>query len=92
MNLYVGNLPYGVTEDQLRETFAAYGEVESVKVITDRETGQSKGFAFVEMPNNSEADVAIKTLNGSQLSGRAMKVNQAQPRSSRPSGGGRPRY
>jgi len=91
MNLYVGNLAYGVTEDELRKTFAAFGEVSSVNLITDKFSGQSKGFAFVEMPSNSEADVAIKELNGSALSGRNLKVNQAQPRGSRPSGG-RPRY
>lgn len=78
MNLYVGNLAYGVTEDQLRETFAAFGEVASVKLITDRLSGESKGFAFVEMPSNRDADVAIKSLNGSPLQGRIVKVNQAQ--------------
>ena len=93
MNLYVGNLAYGVTEDELRETFAAFGEVSSVNLITDKFSGQSKGFAFVEMPSNSEADVAIKKLNGTALSGRNLKVNQAQPRGSRSSGGGgRSRY
>ncbi len=99
MNLYVGNLAYGVTEDELRKAFATYGEVSSVNLITDKFSGQSKGFAFVEMPNNSEADTAIKGLNGTPLSGRNLKVNQAQPRGSRPSGGGgggggggRPRY
>jgi RNA recognition motif-containing protein len=92
MNLYVGNLAYGVTEEELRKTFAAFGEVSSVNLITDKFSGQSKGFAFVEMPNNSEADAAIKGLNGTMLSGRNLKVNQAQPRGSRPSGGGRSRY
>jgi len=92
MNLYVGNLAYGVTEEQLMETFTEFGEVASVKLITDKFSGQSKGFAFVEMPNNREADVAIKTLNGSAMAGRAVKVNQAQARSNKPSGGGRPRY
>ncbi|MDZ7750366.1 MAG: RNA-binding protein [Gammaproteobacteria bacterium] len=89
MNLYVGNLAYGVTEEQLMQTFTEFGEVASVKLITDKFSGQSKGFAFVEMPNNREADVAIKTLNGSALAGRAVKVNQAQARSNKPSGGGR---
>lgn len=89
MNLYVGNLPYTITEDDLRQAFAAYGEVESVNVITDKFSGQSKGFGFVEMPKNNEADAAIKGLNGTSMGGRALKVNQAQPRgSSRPSGGG----
>ncbi|ROR32367.1 RNA recognition motif domain-containing protein [Inmirania thermothiophila] len=86
MKLYVGNLPYSTTEDQLRETFNAYGEVESVSLITDRYTGESKGFGFVEMPNNAEADQAIKALNETSYQGRTIKVNQARPRA----GGGRP--
>jgi RNA recognition motif-containing protein len=89
MNLYVGNLAYGVTEEELRTTFENFGEVASVNLVTDRFSGQSKGFGFVEMPNNREADTAIKTLNGSSMNGRAIKVNQAQPRSSRSSGGRR---
>lgn len=87
MKLYVGNLPYNVAEDELRELFASYGEVSSVNVITDKFTGQSKGFGFVEMPSNSEADQAIKGLNEKPLKGRTIKVNQAQDR---PAGGGRP--
>ena len=63
MNIYVGNLPYGVTEDDLKEAFSEHGEVESVNIITDKFSGQSKGFGFIEMPNNSEADKAIKALN-----------------------------
>ncbi len=89
MKLYVGNLPYSVTSDDLRTTFAEFGEVASVDVITDKYTGQSKGFGFVEMPNNSEADAAIKALNESNYKGRPMRVNQAKPRGDRPS---RPRY
>lgn len=88
MKLYVGNLPYGVTEDELRQTFAEYGEVDSVNVITDKFSGQSKGFGFVEMPDNSEADAAIKALNETSLSGRNIKVNQAKPREQRPARGG----
>lgn len=84
MNIYVGNLAYSVTEDDLREAFAAYGEISSVHVITDKFSGQSKGFAFVEMPNNAEADAAIKALNETQLNGRNVKVNQAKPRGTRP--------
>lgn len=84
MNLYVGNLPYNITEDQLRGAFAAYGEVSKVSLITDKFTGQSKGFAFVEMANNSAADAAIKGLNETPLGGRNIKVNQAKPQSDRP--------
>lgn len=88
MNIYVGNLSYGVTEDELREAFAAYGEISSVSLISDKFTGQSKGFGFVEMPNNSEADAAIKGLNETPLKGRNIRVNQAKPRGDRPSRGG----
>ncbi len=90
MNIYVGNLPYSVTDDDLRNAFAEYGQIESASVIVDRFSGQSKGFGFVEMPNNAEADEAIKALNGSSLNGRAIKVNQAKPRGDRPAR--RPRY
>lgn len=88
MNIYVGNLAYGVTQDELRDTFAAYGQVESANLITDKFTGDSKGFGFVEMPNNSEADAAIKGLNETALKGRPLRVNQAKPRSDRPARGG----
>ena len=81
MKLYVGNLSYSVNEDDLREMFSAFGEIASAELIKDRMSGQSKGFGFVEMPNNSEADTAIKTLNGKMNDGRALKVNQAQPKS-----------
>jgi RNA recognition motif-containing protein len=90
MNMYVGNLPHGVNEDELRSLFTEFGEVASVNIIKDRFSGQSKGFGFVEMPNNSEADKAIKALNGTQLKGRDIKVNQAKPKSERPAR--RPRY
>ncbi len=88
MNIYVGNLAYSVTQDELRDVFGAYGEIANVNLITDRFTGQSKGFGFVEMPNNAEADAAIKALNDTPLKGRNLKVNQAKPRSERPSGRG----
>jgi RNA recognition motif-containing protein len=88
MNIYVGNLPYSVTDADLRETFAQYGEVSSVQLISDKFTGESKGFGFVEMANNSQADAAIKGLNGSAMKGRNITVNQAKPRSDRPSHGG----
>ncbi|MGE5153896.1 MAG: RNA recognition motif domain-containing protein [Bdellovibrio bacteriovorus] len=93
MNIYVGNLPYSVTDSDLRETFAQFGEVSSVQLISDKFTGDSKGFGFVEMANNSQADAAIKGLNGSAMKGRNITVNQAKPRSDRPShGGGGRRY
>jgi len=88
MNIYVGNLAYSVTEDELRDAFAAYGEISSVSLISDKFSGQSKGFGFVEMPNNSEADAAIKALNETALKGRNIKVNQAKPRGDRPQRGG----
>jgi len=78
-----------VTQDDLRDAFAAYGEISSVNLITDKFTGDSKGFGFVEMPNNSEADAAIKALNETPLKGRNLKVNQAKPRGERPSRGPR---
>jgi len=84
MNIYVGNLPYSVTEDDLREAFAAFGEIANVQLITDKFSGQSKGFGFVEMPNNAEADEAIKSLNDTDMKGRNIKVNQAKPRGERP--------
>jgi len=89
MNIYVGNLAYSVTQDDLRDAFAAHGEIASVNLITDKFTGDSKGFGFVEMPNNSEADAAIKALNETPLKGRNIKVNQAKPRGERPSRGPR---
>ena len=84
MNIYVGNLAYSITDAELREAFGEFGEVAEVNLVTDRTTGQSKGFGFVEMPNNSEADAAIKALNSTQLNGRAIKVNQAKPKGDRP--------
>ena len=89
MNIYVGNLAYGVTDDELRETFSAFGEVERASVIMDRATGRSKGFGFVEMPDDSQAKAAIEGLNEKDLSGRAIRVNEAKPREDRPR---RPRY
>jgi RNA recognition motif-containing protein len=83
MNIYVGNLAYSVTEDDLRQAFGPYGEISRVSLITDKFSGQSKGFGFVEMPNNSEADAAIKALNETALKGRNIKVNQAKPREQR---------
>ena len=85
--LYVGNLSFSATEDELRELFGRHGSVDSVKLITDRETGRPRGFAFVEMSEPSAASDAIRALDGSQLGGRALKVNEAQDKP-RPSGGG----
>ncbi|MBI4665168.1 MAG: RNA-binding protein [Nitrospinae bacterium] len=82
MNIFVGNLPFSATENDLRSLFEEFGEVETVNVIKDRETGRSRGFAFVEM-NNSDADAAIKNLNGKEFQGRAIKVNQAEQRKAR---------
>lgn len=89
MNMYVGNLAYTVNEDDLKELFSEYGEVESVKIIMDKFSRQSKGFGFVEMPSNSEADKAIKALNGTELKGRSIKVSQAEQRRKRPPRGRR---
>ncbi len=85
MNLYVGNLAYSVTEEDLRTAFSEFGELENVTIIKDKYSGHSKGFGFVEMPDNSEADKAIKALNGRQFQGRPIKVNQAKPRGNRSS-------
>ncbi len=84
MNIYVGNLAYGVTDDELRQLFEQYGEVSSASVITDRYTGQSKGFGFVEMPQQEQGQTAIQKLAGAELKGRGVKVNEAKPRGERP--------
>ena len=86
--LYVGGLPYSVTEDQLRDIFAAHGTVESATVITDRMTGRSKGFGFVELGSQEEAQATIDKLNGTDLEGRNITVNEAKPREPRSGGGG----
>jgi RNA recognition motif-containing protein len=84
MNIYVGNLAYSVTDDELRAAFAAFGEVSRASVIMDRDTGRSKGFGFVEMPDNAQAETAIKELNDQPIGGRAVRVNEARPREDRP--------
>ena len=89
MNIYVGNLPYSVTDTDLREAFSRFGEVSQINLITDKFTGESKGFGFVEMDDNSQSDAAIKGLNGTDMNGRNIKVNQAKPKSDRPSRGRR---
>ena len=84
MNIYVGNLSYSTDRDELREVFAAFGEVSAARVVTDRDTGKSKGFGFVEMPNEAEARKAIESLNGQEGGGRRVIVNEARPREERP--------
>ncbi len=93
MKLYVGNLPYNISDDQLRDVFARFGTPESARVITDRDSGQSKGFGFVEFSNDEQAKAAL-TLNGTEFGGRSLTVNEARPRNEGPGGarGGRPRY
>jgi len=87
MNIYVGNLSYEVTGEELRQEFEAFGKVESVSIITDKQSGQSKGFGFVEMPTVSEGQAAITGLNGKTLRDRTLNVNAARPRSDNRSGG-----
>ena len=87
-NIFVGNLSFGATENGIRAAFESYGAVDRVNLITDRDTGQAKGFAFVEMANNDEGDRAIDELNGTDLDGRAMNVSEARPKPERGFGGG----
>jgi RNA recognition motif-containing protein len=89
-NIFVGNLSFNTTEDELRRAFEAYGQVDRVSILTDRDTGRSRGFGFVEMANNEEGEKAIAALNGTQLDGRTINVNEARPKTER-SGGGRDR-
>jgi len=91
-NLYVGNLPHSTTEAELRTVFQAHGDVDKVSIVTDRETGRARGFAFVEMPNAAEADKAVAALNGTELGGRALKINEAKPKAERPRSGGGQRF
>ena len=86
-NIYVGNISFQTTEQDLDAAFSAYGQVDRVQIVKDRESGQSRGFAFVEMANNADADKAMAALNGAELSGRTLTVNEARPREARPSGG-----
>ena len=87
-NIYVGNLSFDTSEAQLQESFAAFGTVNKANVVTDRETGRSRGFGFVEMANDDEGNAAIEGLNGSDMGGRALTVNLAKPKVDRPRGGG----
>ena len=86
MNIYVGNLPFETTDDLLQVNFTEYGEVTSARVITDRMTGRSRGFGFVEIPDGGQAQAAISGMNGTELEGRALTVNEAKPREERPRG------
>jgi RNA recognition motif-containing protein len=86
--IYVGNLAYGATEDDLRQAFGEFGQVSNVSIITDRQTGRPRGFAFVEMPNAAEAQKAMESLNLKEISGRAVTVNEARPKEDRPRKGG----
>ena len=87
-NIFVGNLSFSTTQDDLQAAFAAYGSVERVNIVTDRDTGQARGFAFVEMTDRSAAEKAIANLNGKDLNGRALNVNEARPKTQGSGGGG----
>jgi RNA recognition motif-containing protein len=89
MKLYVGNLSFGTTEDDLHQLFSQVGTVDSTTMVTDRDTGRSRGFAFVEMSSKSEGEAAIAKFNGAELDGRSLTVNEAKPRENRSGGGGR---
>jgi len=88
MNIYVGNLAFAITDDELRQAFEAYGKVDTATIIKDKYSGQSKGFGFVEMPSGDEARAAIDGLNGKEMKGRPLNVNEARPRADRRGGGG----
>ena len=92
MKIYVGNMSYDTSENDLRKAFEAHGTVDSVAIITDRDTGRPKGFGFVEMSNDDEAKAAMEALNEKDFMGRTLKVNEARPRTDRPRGGGRGGY
>ena len=87
-NIFVGNLSFNTNEDELRQAFEAYGQVDRVSIMTDRDTGRSRGFGFVEMASNEDGDKAITALNGSQVGGRTINVNEARPKTERGGGGG----
>ena len=87
-NIFVGNLSFNTNEDELRQMFESYGQVDRVSILTDRDTGRSRGFGFVEMSSNEDGEKAIAALNGSQLGGRTINVNEARPKNDRGGGGG----
>jgi RNA recognition motif-containing protein len=88
MNIYVGNLSYSTTEEMMRQAFEAFGQVSSANIIKDKYSGQPRGFGFVEMPNQPEAQAAIQNLNGKELAGQAINVSEARPRNDKPRSGG----
>jgi cold-inducible RNA-binding protein len=90
-NIFVGNLSFNTSEDELRQMFESYGPVDRVSIMTDRDTGRSRGFGFVEMTNNEDGEKAITALNGSQVGGRTLNVNEARPKAEHVGGGGRDR-
>ncbi|HUO27041.1 MAG TPA: RNA-binding protein [Candidatus Aquilonibacter sp.] len=90
-NIFVGNLSFNTSEDELRQLFEPYGQIDRVSIVTDRETGRSRGFGFVEMSNNEDGEKAIAALNGSQIGGRTLNVNEARPKADNRGGGGRDR-
>lgn len=87
MNIYIGNLPYSISEDELRDLFAAHGEVSSANIIMDRDSGRSKGFGFVEMPDKAQGEAAINAVNETDVQGRNVRVNEARPRNDNRGGG-----
>jgi len=87
MNIYIGNLPYTISEDELRDLFAAHGEVTSANIIMDRDSGRSKGFGFIEMPDNAQGEAAINVINETDVQGRSVRVNEARPRNDNRGGG-----
>jgi len=88
MNIYIGNLPYSISEDELRELFAAHGEVSSANIIMDRDSGRSKGFGFIEMPDKAQGEAAVNAINQTDVQGRSVRVNEARPRNDNRGGGG----
>jgi len=90
-NIFVGNLSFNTAEDELRQLFEPYGQVDRVSIMTDRDTGRSRGFGFVEMASNEDGEKAITALNGQQIGGRTLNVNEARPKTERSGGGGRDR-
>ena len=87
MNIYIGNLPYSISEDELRDLFVAHGEVTSANIIMDRDSGRSKGFGFIEMPDNAQGEAAINAINQTDVQGRSVRVNEARPRNDNRGGG-----